>query len=534
MKKIKIRLYAAVIFTALLSISCLTTDESAILALEGGRLAAGLGSQAEEAIKNSKNKKAAAAEEEKRQAEAAEKQRLAEEQRQREEAQKQQAETLRTFTAAVNAKDTATVQQLLGKGFDSSVGFWEVVKSGNIDSVRFLLNIGIDGNWTSRQAKLIIPAILNDTEKLKQAIKNGADLDKDGSFALAQVIANGNVEAVKLLLDEGVRFTDFCENIAISKETGDILRILIKSGDIKPTTDMLCTALNAGKMNAATVLVEEGASLNAVGKILYYQEYKSGDRIQKYQKDYPSLVLWELSPFSGPISEKSTYRIVDEKYLKRTIPILEAVPDYKTTAFLLKKGASLNFDFADFTPLSPLYTAIYNSDTVALLLKYGLSIETGYDKNGRELSDTERFTKYCLLKVAQDKREPKRTSRIYYLDDEGVEHYMHPLLYAIYRNVPETLSVLLKVKFSPQLLAAALQVAAYSQRKEMLEILIKSGAASSAPTDELNKALKYAVWNNNTEIAQILIKAGATVTSDVQAAAETTEMRKLLRSAVKQ
>lgn len=512
MKKIKIRLYAAIIFTALLSISCLTTEQSAFLALEGGRLATGLGAQAEEAIKNSKNKKAAAeqqkAEEEKRQAEAAEKKRiaeekkqaeaaeqrrLAEEQRQHEEAQKQQAEILRTFTAAVNAKDTATVQRLMEEGFDAKS---QLAKISDIENIRFLLKAGVNSGW----GELLDAAVLNDIEKLHRAAQNEAELNEWGGLALAQVVANKNPEAVKFLLDEGVAVSAKCEDIAIGNDSADILRLLIKRGGLEASADRLCTTLAAGKAKAATVLIEEGAPIGE-GHVDYYEasEWKGGANkgdyaeeyyysITRYSTVYPDFILYLKYPF---VEEKSELSWSLEKSSSLTYAVAEAIPNIDLVALLLKKGAKLDYwnSWHDYNNWSAaLHIAIRkdkNADTIPILLKHGAD------------APNQKIYTSSWNNVAEKYAEP------YFLaiQNKDEEEYMVPLIYAVYKNNIKAVSALIKQKYPTELLTGALLVAAHE---------------------------------NNTEIAQILIKAGATVTSNIQAAAKTTEMRKLLRSTAKQ
>ena len=485
MKKIKIRLYAAVIFTALLSISCLTTEQSAFLALEGGRLATGLGVQAEEAIKNSKNKKAAAeqqrAEEEKRQAEAAEQRRLAEEQRQREEAQTQQAEILRTFTAAVNAKDTATVQRLIQEGFDAKS---QLAKISDIENIRFLLKAGVNSGW----GELLDAAVLNDIEKLHRAAQNEAELNEWGGLALLQVIANKNPEAVKFLLDEGVAVSAKCEDIAIGNDSADILRLLIKRGGLEASADRLCTTLAAGKAKSATVLIEEGAPIGE-GHIDYYEASKGADSQKyyystRYSTVYPDFILYLKYPF---VEEKSELSWSLEKGNK-TYAVAQAIPNIDLVALLLKKGAKLDYwnSWHDYNNWSAaLHIAIRkdkNADTIPILLKHGAD------------APNQKIYTSSWYNVAEKYAEP------YFLaiQNKDEEEYMVPLIYAVYKNNTNAVSALIKQKYPTELLTGALLVAAHE---------------------------------NNTEIAQILIKAGATVTSNIQAAAKTTEMRKLLRSA---
>lgn len=466
MKKIKIRLYAAVIFTALLSISCLTTEQSAFLALEGGRLATGLGAQAGEAIKNSKNKKAAAEQqkaeeekrqaevaekkriaEEKRQAEAAEQRRLAEEQRQREEAQKQQAEILRTFTAAVNAKDTATVQRLIQEGFDAKSQLAEI---SDIESILFLLQAGVNSGW----GELLDAAVLNDIEKLHRAAQNEAELNEWGGLALLQVIANKNPEAVKFLLDEGVAVSARCGYIAIGNDSADILRLLIKKGGLGATTSMLCTAVEYNYPDIVAVLIEEGAPVKWGG----------------------------------------------EADLLTPIMIAALYNNKEAAEVLLKKGASPLSDIWWWSNYHheqvPLFIAIENdsAEVAELLLKYGAPAnKDGYDSGPYY--------------------EKEEWEGLYPSGDRYT--WVPPLVYAVKCNALKTIPILIKYKADPN--------AAIERYDGIISRYVK---------DET--ALWFAVKNNNTEIAQILIKAGATATSDVQAIAETTEMRKLLRSAAKQ
>ncbi|MGP1523229.1 MAG: ankyrin repeat domain-containing protein [Treponema sp.] len=468
MKKIKIRLYAAVIFTALLSISCLTTEQSAFLALEGGRLATGLGAQAEEAIKNSKNKKAAAeqqrAEEEKRQAEVAEKQRLAEEQRQREEAQKKHnaEKELREsqFVKAVNTEDSSIIQTFIQQGCKLEITDIDQEKNGynirvedsyfnipiyEIDTIRFLLNAGIE----SSLEELINAGILNDMKNIRKIIEAGADLNKTGSNTLEVLVLNKNIEGVQLLLDEGVVVTKNAIEYAMYVNSPDILRIILKNGGFKATTSMLCTAVEYNYPDIVAILIEEGAPVE------WYHE----------------------SDLLTPIMIAALYN------------------NKEAAEVLLKKGASPLSDIWWWSNYHhnqvPLFIAIENdsAEVAELLLKYGAPA----NKNGHDSGPY---------------YEKKEWEGLYPKGDRDT--WVPPLVYAVKCNALKTIPILIKYKADPN---AAIE--RYDDIKG-------------------NTALWFAVKNNNTEIVQILIKAGATVTSDTQAAAKTTEMRKLLRSAAKQ
>jgi uncharacterized protein len=128
------------------------------------------------------------------------------------------------------------------------------------------------------QAAIFVAAREDDIEAMKRLIAAGADINEGGEFSvtvLAIAAQRGNVEMVRLLLDEGAAYDVQIFHAAVLNSGGDtqIVQAFIEHGvDIDepepyaPAHTALMLAAEHGYLEIGRLLIENGADINKLAQ----------------------------------------------------------------------------------------------------------------------------------------------------------------------------------------------------------------------------------------------------------------------------
>lgn len=364
---------------------------------------------------------------------------------------------------AVKNDDSATVQELLAKGFDPNASDEE----GNT----LLMLAAREGN----------PAVC------QRIIAAGADLNRQnglGETALMLAAYKAHLAVSRLLVDKGASLQGARWNAllyAILGKNDDIVRLLLAhAADPNARLDNGITAL---------MLAAKEGSVETVETLL--AQHAQVDARNDEQK---TAVDWAMAAGNTDIAGLLNQVSARKSRLLQAI----ATGDINTVRDILKKGVNPNETDADGETLLSLAIHTRHADIAALLLAAGAN---------PRLANEEGDTPLMLAAFVGD------TTILQRLLDEGVpieQAGVNALMYAAANGRNEALALLLargaKINAQSEDGTTALMLAARNGNLESVKILLENKADFTLRSKNENTARTWAIAADNNEIADLLAK----------------------------
>jgi uncharacterized protein len=469
----------------------------------------------------------------------------------------------------------------------------------DLESVKSLLSKGADPNIEEQGCTPLLCAIGGKNRVMAKALIDAkADVNhktEDGVCPLAFAVANEDVEMVKLLLSkgadpniEGVKGIKPLE-LAVRKGNATIVKILksagakevgqslddsllaaVKKGDVESAKTLLASNANVDAADAkkrtslmlavlgentelVKLLLEKGADLeakdgdgeSAASLALKLQNKELADIIDKAAIDRdPERTYFEAIKKNDLEAVKRALEHVDvNARIDGTGPIWICAEDPDLLAFLIDKGASVNFSVSDVIQRSPLMLIrmAHDSKTEALLVRKGAIFDTAELNNSlakavgnqdadlvavllKKKADPNHFmVRESLLMVAAERGYVEMVNLllangaspnlgIYYRREE--DFGKTPLFFAVESGNAEVVKSLLqkgaKVNAQTKGGTTALMEAVKSKEAVALtKLLLEAGANPKAKSRKGVTALMIAANEGNDAVVKILEQAGA-------------------------
>ena len=157
---------------------------------------------------------------------------------------------------AVQANNPSIVQMLLDAGADPNPGLLPAVQANNASIVQMLLKAGADGNPG------MLPAVQANNPGIVQMLLAAGANGNSSQLLNASVVFN-NTQLTELLLTAGADPASAMPD-AVSADASKVMELFISKGVDVTDEALLQTAVTGGKINAASVLVKNGADATVV------------------------------------------------------------------------------------------------------------------------------------------------------------------------------------------------------------------------------------------------------------------------------
>ncbi|MHC4540185.1 MAG: ankyrin repeat domain-containing protein [Planctomycetota bacterium] len=372
-----------------------------------------------------------------------------------------------------------------------------------------------------------------DVEAVKSMIDQGVDVNggEDGfrKTALHRAAMSGQKDISKLLIDNGARLDardvwpgGTALHYAAEKGHKDVAELLITEGaNINarrkghPEGDTpLHSAVRAGHEDVVKLLIDNGADVNAKNSngrspidVAMHQGHKEiGELLQAKAAEtsiHWAAILGSLAKVKAFVESGTDVNVKDENH---QTPLHEAISNkHKDVAqFLIEQGADVNAKGK--RGCTPLYSAIWNGDAdmIELLISKGADVNYSPERDYPLLHYAVWMENTDIARVLLDHGTNSDVK-----DQDGRTAFRHAVDAANREMVDLLVAKGTDVNTKARDNSTPLHQAAMSGRTDIAEILLANGADATIKDGRGRTALSWALERGHTDIVGLLRKHGA-------------------------